>query len=424
MSSPDRRPSEFRAWFVWSLGALAFAYGFFMRVSPSVMVDDLMRDFSVGAAVLGNLSAIYLYVYAGLQIPIGAMMDRWGPRLMITSSIAIAGLGAALFATAATVDTAYVGRFLIGLGSGCAFVGSLILAGRWFAPRRFAFLSGMTMFAGMAGGILGQAPLAQLLTVTDWRTALMGSAAFAGLLAVATWFAVRDHPPDAHDGAREMKVSGRVLLRNMALALASLRVWIVALAAAALTGPLLAFGGLWGVPYLMERYGLDRPEAASFVTFNLIGFAIGAPAGGWISDFIGRRKAPLLAASTTSIVCLTLMIYVDMPLAVTSALIFVLGLMSGAMVVTFALAREITPPGIHGAVTGFINTGAVGAGALLQPFIGYVLDRNWDGAMAGGVRAYSVDTYHTAFLTLIGWAVMGLICVIALRETYCRPAAE
>ena len=412
-----------RAWSIWTLAALGFSLAFFMRVSPSVMSDDLMREFAVGAAVIGNLSAIYFYIYAGLQIPVGAMTDRWGPRAMISGSMAVAAAGAALFAAAEGLITAYFGRFLIGAGSACAFVGTLIIASRWFPPHRYAFLSGMTMLFGMAGGLIGQAPLALLIDAAGWRYAMAAGACFAAGLSVLVWLVVRDRPPPT-TGAEPSRPSGDAL-RNIGVTLGNIRLWGVMIVGAAFSGPLLAFGGLWGVPYLMVKYGLERPDAAFYVSFNLLGWAFGAPFGGWLSDHLGRRKAPLLVVGVINLICAGVLFYMPgLPLSVAGVLILLIGALSGTMVITYALGREITPPASHGTVTGFINMGAVGAGAVLQPVIGLVLDLQWDGRLRDGARIYSIDAYNTAFICLIVWAALGITFTFTLRETFCRQQVE
>ncbi|MBT5415448.1 MAG: MFS transporter, partial [Rhodospirillaceae bacterium] len=130
---------------MWSLGAMAFAYAFYQRVLPSVMVEELMRDFAVSGAVLGNLAALYFYVYAGMQIPIGAALDRWGTRRLLTFALTLATAGSVLFALADSLVLAYLGRLMIGLGCAVGFVGTLHIVAAWFPHRRFAFMSGMTM---------------------------------------------------------------------------------------------------------------------------------------------------------------------------------------------------------------------------------------------------------------------------------------
>ncbi|MEL7430373.1 MAG: MFS transporter, partial [Pseudomonadota bacterium] len=141
-SPQDPQIGSSRAWFIWSLAALAFGYAFFQRVTPGIMVQDLMSEFTIGAAVLGTLSALYFYPYVIMQIPLGVLIDRWGARLLLSLALSVAGIGSVVFATATSVELAYVGRLLIGIGSAVGFLGSLAIASKWFPPHRFAMLAG------------------------------------------------------------------------------------------------------------------------------------------------------------------------------------------------------------------------------------------------------------------------------------------
>lgn len=388
------------------------------------MGGDLMRDFGVGAAVLGNLSAIYFYIYAGSQIPIGALMDRWGPRLMISVSIGLAAAGSGIFAIADGLHLAYLGRFLIGAGSACAFVGGLILAGRWFPPHRFAMMSGLTMLGGMAGGVLGQGPLATLVDAVGWRATMLGAAIFGAVLALLVWLIVRDAPGSKPASNSRVGATGGTM-RGVGKILSNIRVWCVLVVGASFSGPLLAFGALWGVPYLMVKFGLDRPDAALYTSLNLFGWAMGAPLGGWLSDHLGRRKAPLMVAGLLNICCLATLLYLPgISLPVAAGLILCVGVLSGTMVISYALAREITSPETHGTVTGFINMGTVGAGAILQPIIGLLLDWQWDGRTLDGARVYALEAYDTAFICLMVWLGIGVVFTTFLRETHCRPTVS
>lgn len=410
-----------KAWAIWAVGALAFGYAFFQRVAPSVMVSDLMREFAVGAAVLGNLSALYFYPYALLQVPVGVLTDRVGARLVLTGALTLAAIGTLLFGAATSVNEAYVGRFLVGAGSAAGFIASLSLASRWFPPERFAFLAGLAMFFAMCAGVSGQAPLAAVIEVTGWRTAMIGSAAFAGALALVSLVLVRNAPPGAA-AARSAAADWRGLWRDMKAVFANREVWLIAVVATALSGIMLAFGGLWGVPYMTVRYGLPRPEAAGYVSLILVGWALGAPFGGWLSDALRRRKAPLITISILSCLLAALLFYgPPLPLGVAAVVIFLMGLTGGGMVTTYALAREVTPPGTHATVTGVVNGMTVASGAVLQPVVGLLLDLNWAGAMADGARVYAQATYELAFLSILAWALVGLVASLFLRESYCRP---
>ena len=399
-----------RAWLIWSLGALSFSYAFFQRVAPSVIVGELMRDFAVGAAVLGNLSAIYLYAYASLQIPIGLALDRWGARRMLSGAAILAACGSGLFATAESLTLAYSGRLLVGIGCAVSFVGALKLATHWFPPKRFAFVSGMTMLVAMMGAIAGQAPLAALVDTVGWRAAMFGAAGGAALLGMATWLIVRDQPQGEENHTAEPSQSIAGGLRQVILGRQN---WVIALYAGTMAAPFLAYGGLWGVLHQMQLHGLDRFEAAATNSLMLIGWAVGAPIGGWLSDRLGRRRVPMAGAAGLSFLGWLILLYApDLSLAANQFLLFAIGATSGAMVICIAAARERAPAAVSGATTGFINTAMVGSGALAQPAIGYLLDLNWDGNFQAGVRVYNLDTFATALVTLPLCAAVGLVAAL------------
>lgn len=409
-----------RAWLIWSLGATTFAYAFVQRITPSVMVHDLMVEFAVGAAVLGNLSAIYLYVYAGLQIPIGILIDRWGARLMIALALAVAGAGSLLFGLAESLAAAYLGRLLIGIGSAVGFVGTLMLAGEWFRPERFALLSGLTMTVAMLCAVGAQAPLAAMVEASGWRATLLLGAVVAFVLAVAVLLLVRNRPPAATGQARPRQ-AWRDLARGLGETLATPQIWNASILSATYSAIMLSFGGLWGPPYLMVRFGMSRPEAAFWVSFLFLGLAIGAPLFGWLTDRIRRRKAPFVAvAAGQLLVALYLFLEAPLPASLVVVPIFLLGLLSGTVTVCYAYGREVTRPGVEGAVTGFINAFTVGSGALFQPLIGYLLDLHWDGTRTDGLPVYALADYRFAFLSLIAACVVSVVCALMLRETYAR----
>jgi MFS family permease len=406
-----------RAWLVWALGAALFCYGFFHRNAPSVMIDSLMRDFAVGGAILGNLSAFYFYAYASLQVPVGLMVDRWGPRRMLTVGAALCAAGAALFATAETLGLAYAGRLLIGVGAAFSFVGTLKLATNWFPPERFAQLTGMTMMAGMIGGIGGQAPLAAVVEATGWRPALLGAAAVGGVLAVSIWLIVRDRPQPLPGGGRDDGGGVRALLHGLAVVFRERQNWLVSLVAASMTAPLLAFAGLWGVAWLMQAHGMERAEAAGTASLLLIGWAVGSPAAGWLSDRLNRRRPVMQAGALLGLMSLSALLYLpDFGPVGRAALFLASGAGLSCMAIGFAVLRRVNAPEVTGAAYGLLNGACVGSGAVFQPLIGYLLDRAWDGTLVEGARVYTPEAYVDALSVMIGFLALGFLTTFLIRE--------
>ncbi len=413
-----------RAWLVWSLAAAAFGYAFFQRVAPGAMVDDLMREFAIGGAVLGTLSALYFYPYVLLQVPLGALLDQIGARLLLTCALGTAALGSVIFGISESLTLAYLGRILIGIGSAVGFLGSLAIAGRWFAPERFTFLAGLAMFVAMLSGMVGGTPLALMVGEHGWRASMVVSGVIGGAIAVLIFLLVRDSPEGPIASNRSASSVWRDVGQGLWRTARLWRVWRTALIAGAMSGPMLTIAGLWGTPYLMTAYGLGRAEAAGLVSLLLLGWAVGAPFWGWLSDRTGNRIGLLRGAAAGLTFSLALVCFVPiLPLWLTVAAFVATGLLGAAMPICFAHARHVAPDDISGSVTGVVNSFTVLAGAILQPVVGLVLDMRWDGAMLDAARVYDPADYRVGFMFIFGSAFAGLILSLTLHESY-SPQGE
>lgn len=410
--------SGFFPWAVWLLAAVFYCYIFFVRVAPSVMITELMRDFSVNAAILGNLSAVYFYAYAGIQLPVGILHDRFGPRRVLTGAAIICALGSLLFAVAESLPAAYLGRLLMGAGAGFALVGTFKVASIWHPPRRFAMLTGLAITFGMAGAIGAQAPLAAVVAVMGWRWSMAIAAGFSCVLAVLIWLVVRDRVGPRREAEPPSQPGALAYLRSVMM---TPQTWYMALICGATGAPVLAFAALWGVPFMMEVHGIGRPLAAMSTSLVLIGFAVGAPLLGWFSDRIGRRKEILVLGCVVMLISFVAAVYAPgIPLWLVQALLFVNGLAVGSCMIAYAAAREHNRPGAVATTTAVVNITGAGIGGALQPIIGWMLDSKWDGRMESGARVYSVEAYEAAFLTIVAVCACSILIALMVRETYCR----
>jgi MFS family permease len=281
---------------------------------------------------------------------------------------------------------------------------------------------------GLLGGVVGQAPLAAFVAATDWRTAMWVLAA-AGLgMAVLIFAVVRDRPPAAPGAPPRRAESLGDALRGLGIVVRRPQTLLIALVAMMLSTPILAFGGLWGVPFARLVYGVDRPEAAFLISTSLFGLAAGGPAWGWISDRIGRRRAPMLWGTALSLVSICAILYVpDLPKEAFRVLLFLFGFGGAAMAVSYAAVREHNADGATGAALGLVNMMAVLGGAIFQPLVGLVLDWLWaagDGRVVDGLRVYDADMYTQALTTLPAICAVGIFACCFVRETYCRPIGE
>jgi len=201
--------------------------------------------------------------------------------------------------------------------------------------------------------------------------------------------------------------------------------WLLFFAGGLIAAPVLTFAGLWGVPFLVQVYGLERSHAAVFTATMLLGFAVGGPMLGALSDRIGRRKLPYLGAALVHALCWVFFLLVDgLPASALYLLFAAIGFSAGGIIIGFAFSREVNHPGAAGTVGGVVNMAVLGFAAIQQSAMGWILDRNWQGAMVEGARIYDAAAYHAAFTWLAVSAVGALLAVALTRETYCRLRFE
>lgn len=413
---------------VWGLGALFYLIGFFHRVAPAVITTELTTEFSLSATALGHLSAVYFYSYVGMQIPTGILADYRGPRRTLAVGAAVATAGTLMFALAHSLAVVVLGRFLVGAGVGVAFVALLKLSAHWFHPSRFALFSGIALACGIVGAMFAGAPLRLLVDAYGWRAVMLATAATTALVALLGWIVVRDDPSER--GYRSFMPEAGLLrprgsvLRGIGTALRTRNVLLIFIISGGVTAPVLTFAGLWGVPFLRTHYGLSTATAALITSLLLLSWALAGPAIGAASDRYGKRR-PLyaLGIALATIGWFVVFLIPDLGLGVLIAVLVATGVASGCIMIGFAFAKESTPVALAGTTSGVINMGNMLGGMIMQPAVGWVLDRYWDGKVVAGARAFGFDAYRAGFGLMLTWLLVAIVIVCFTRETYCRQTA-
>jgi MFS family permease len=423
-------PKASVSWLVWGLGAVFYCYGFFQRVAPAVITDQLMTDFQIGAASLGNLSAFYFYSYVAMQVPTGILADYWGPRKLLTTGALVAGLGSILFAQAPTVLIANLGRLLIGASVAVAWVVLLKLSTHWFAPNRFAMVTGVALFFGVLGAVWAGVPLRLLVDMFGWRSVMTISGTFTLAIAIAIWVVVRDDPSEKGFKSYALIEHGKRDIRKKTIGkrleelFRNRNTLILTLAPGGIVGPVLAFAGLWGVPFFTTHYHFSPSLSAALLSTLMVSWAVGGPVLGALSDRIGRRKPLYLFGNVITTIGWFIVLYIPAhPLWLLIVLMIITGMASGGMIIGFAFAKESVPVSAAGAVSGVVNMGVMMGPMLLQPAMGWILDRHWNGLLENGVRIYDLEAYRWAFGLMLGWALLSCLLLAFTRETGCRQMA-
>lgn len=412
-------------WIVWGLAAGFFFIEYFARVGPGVMVDELMHDFNVLAFALGSLSAFFYYAYVGMQIPVGMLVDRFSPRWLLTSMTLLCALACVLFAMAHNVHIASLARLLMGFGSAFAFVTALKLASMWFPPHRFGLIAGLTQALGMLGAAVGQAPMAYSVSVIGWRATMWVIAVLFVLLAIAIVLLVRERPKTAYSqtmGHHVTKLSStRDVLSGLGTVLRNPQTWWNGIFVGLLYAPTAAIAELWGVKFFRQTYELSNELAAVAVGLIFMGWTIGGPLVGWISDRIKRRKIILIISALASLIFISTALYVpNMPLVLLFSVLFLYGVANTGVATSYAVAAEINPRALAGTSMAFANMASVLVGAAFQPLIGWLLDRNWDGKLVNGIPVYTAHDFRLAMIALPICLIIATLIAMRVRETYCQ----
>lgn len=407
-------------WIVWFLGAAFFFYKYVLQVSPSVMSTELMQTFSITGAGLGNLAACFFYAYLIMQIPVGILLDKWSPRLITATAIFICSLGTFLFAHANSLLVAGISRALIGFGAAFAAVSCFKLATIWFPPRRFALVAGLSMTAAMLGAVGGEAPLSVLVNQFGWRLAMTYVAIPGFVLMLLVLLLIKDKKPEFATPPAALLPDGSNLFAKLKTILKDSQTWLLSFYSGLAFAPVSVFGGLWGVSFLKQAHHLSANVAASAMSLIFVGFAIGCPITGWISDLIGRRKILMTIGTSIALITITCVLYLPMlSLVWVNILLLCFGLGASCFFLCFSMIREIHPLIFAATVLGFMNTFDSICEAFTEPLIGKFLDLGWRGELDHGARVFSLHAYHLALMALPIYLALSTIFLFFIKETFC-----
>ena len=405
-----------RPWFMWGIGALVFFVVYFPRVSPSVMQHELMASFNISGFGFGLLTSSFLYAYVPMQLPVGMLIDRFGAQRLLYLSALVAAVGCVLFSFSQHVLGAGVGRFLTGLGGSFDFVAAMKLATEWFPAHMFGLLAGLTQALGMLGAAFGQAPVAVAVDAHGWRPTMFVMGAALLVLAILVFVFVRDKT------SKQKAVLPKVgLIEGLMMVVKNKQCWLNAGYLGFTYAPVMALAEAWGVSFIQEGYHLSKATAATSVSLMFVGWAIGGPIMGFVSDKMRRRKPVMMMSSIAGAILVMIIVYSHgMSLSLLYFLMFLVGFTNTGLGVSYALSSEICERRIAGTSVAFANMASIVIGMVLEPAIGRVLDVQ-GGTLIDGVTHFAASQYRIAFIILPFCCLLSFIFALLVKETHCRP---
>lgn len=290
--------SRILTWMIWIIASIFYAYQYVLRVMPNIMLHDIMQQFHIDTATFGQFSGVYYIGYALMHLPIGMMLDRFGPRKIMSACILlmIIGLSPLLFATHWIYPI--IGRFLIGLGSSAAILGLFKIIRMAFKEARFARMLSLSVMIGLIGAIYGGGPVHYMRETLGYEAVIYLFAAAGLVLALATYWIV---PDIQSQPKRTVRSDVKEVLSNPKV------VWSC-IFAGLMVGPLEGFADVWGTAFLKQGYGLDSTLAAGLPSMMYIGMCFGSPLLSLISERVGNYLLTIIGAGIIMIVSFMLLL--------------------------------------------------------------------------------------------------------------------
>lgn len=416
MSIRETKNSVFSSGLIFGIAGFYVLFQFMLQASTSVMVKPLMCDLKINMAQVGFLSSSFFYTYLLLQIPAGLLVDRFGPRKLLSASILVCALACFIFAFANSPLTANASRLLMGLASSPGVVCAMCLACQRFSPKLFPLMAGVVEMLGMLGGAIGESLLAFLVHHLGWRESIGLCALVALLLSYLAWQIIPPTSKDERVCAPSKTPKGlQSIWRDLKKVVTIPQVWIGCLYSGLMFSVVTAFAAMWAVPFLKMTYHAETQQVSWISALLFVGTGIGAPLSGMLAGKSGRFKPWMLGAAFVGLVCICIILYVPHIAKLWMAILFItLGVMSGAYLLPFPLVKKITCESVKGTALGFTNMMCILFGApILIPLMGVLLH-------IGQAPLRCVDGlgshYLLAFSLLPLCLLAALICVFFVKE--------
>lgn len=397
-------------WLMWSLPLAFFAYQFILRLWPSLLMQQIMEQFSIEATAFGFLSAMYYFGYASMQIPVAILLDRYGAKLIIALCAILCGLSIFLFTFTNQWGLALLGRFLIGAASAVGFLGVSKAVSLWFPLNRYSTMIGLTFTFGLLGALYGGKPVNYMIDTLGWQKVASIIALF-GIALGCFIFIFFKNPPTA-------KIhKNKITLKDLQKTLKSPALIWLAVANLLMVGSLEGFADVWGINYLISAYKLEKSQAAGLVSFIFIGMLFGGPLLAFLSTRWGVYKVIILCSLGMAGLFIGMLLGTStMNTFGLSALFFCIGILSCYQVLVFTAGSNLMPAALLGVTVAFLNCINMLGGSFFHTIIGFFMDLFWSGDMANGARVYTTQSYAYSLLTIPVCSILGGSIVYGMQK--------
>lgn len=405
--------SNLRPWTMWACVVLFFAYQFIMRLFPGLVMHDLSTKFAIDATAFGFLSSMYYFGYAGMQIPMALLLDRYSPKFVVAGFAALCSVATLVFVYTDHWFLLLASRFLIGVGSAVGFLGTSKIISQWFPKNRYAQMVGLSFTFGLMGALYGARPTSQLIAALGWeRVGLVIGG--AGLLIALFIFMVVARPTQQ---AADQEPENLPVLKSLASIVTKPQLVVMAVANLLMVGSLEGFADVWGVSYLMKTFEFDKSTAASLTSFIFVGMLFGGPLLAMVAQKL--EDDYLVTAGAGWLMGLMFFGLILFPhlfsYASIAVLMFLTGILCCYQVLVFSAGSQLVTAQVMGVTVAFLNCINMFGGSFFHMVIGSLLDLVWTGGMENNLRLYTSTEYAQALLAIPVASCVGAAVFLAIR---------
>jgi MFS family permease len=398
----NKQDSKYR-WVVFATVLFSYFLIVTQRTAPGLISDQLMKEFHVTASTIGLMASFQFLAYAGLQIPIGILSDRFGPNFFLIIGASLNGLGTVIYSLAPNEFILLLARLLVGMGDATIWVNLVLILSQWFKVKEFVGLLGLAGMIGSLGFLMATFPFSAWISILGWREPFLIVGILLCLCGFLLYFALEKRPKQMNFVTVKKEKNREnpfILLRRI---FSSRQAWATFLCHFGLVGTYVGFIGSWAVPYGIQVYGMTRSHASQLIMVGLIGAIVGAPLTSWISSRLEMIKRPFIVAHLFVFLSWSVFQLFNgkPPFYLLIILFLIIGYGNGASALTFAVVRQYFPMKEVGVASGFANTGGFLSAVLLPSIFGKVLDHFHTAASSVG--------YHYGLIIPVVFSLFGLI---------------
>ena len=387
--------SRIMAYFIWIIASIFYAYQYILRVMPSIMFDEIMQQFHIDAAIFGQFSGLYYIGYTLMHLPIGIMLDRWGPRKIMSCCMLLTVIG--LLPIIFTENWIYLiaGRILIGIGSSAAILGAFKIIRMTFQEKHFTRMLSFSVTIGLIGAIYGGGPVSSMCSTLGYKSVVQIFAISGLLLAFFTYLIV----PEI-DSTNQASI-----ISNIKALFSNKKVILLCCFAGFMVGPNEGFVDVWGATFLKQVYGFDASISSYLPSMIYVGMCFGGPALSFIADKTGRYLGSIITAGIVMLIVFTMLVAKLLTVNGVTIGFLLVGICCAYQIIAIYKASTYVPENMAGLTTAIANMIIMSFGYGFNALIGIIIDAN-KGAEVAQQFIYGIGVIPLALVIgIIGFVI-------------------